>query len=197
MINRSNYGFGEIVRNACFMLLNRIQFPTARLIRYPITIRGKKYIDFGKKLTTGYRCRFEINGIHDEKILLFGNNDNVGWDVSIRCAEKIKIGDNVLIGSRVLIIDHSHGKYEGDNQDSPFSNPIYRHLNKAPIVIGNNVWIGEGAVIQAGTTIGEGSIIAANSVVTKDVPDHTIVGGTPAFPIKRWDDNDCCWKKCH
>lgn len=50
--------------------------------------------------------------------------------------------------------------------------------------VGNDVWIGNGAIIIAGVTIGEGAIVAAGSVVTKDVPPCTIVGGNPAHFIK-------------
>lgn len=61
--------------------------------------------------------------------------------------------------------------------------------NKGDIVIGNDVWIGYGAVVMAGVTIGDGAIIGARAVVTKDVPPYTIVGGVPAKPIrKRFDD---------
>ena len=60
--------------------------------------------------------------------------------------------------------------------------------NKGNIVIGNDVWVGYEAVIMAGVHIGDGAIIAARTVVTKDVPPYTIVGGTPAKEIrKRFD----------
>lgn len=57
--------------------------------------------------------------------------------------------------------------------------------NKGDIVIGNDVWIGYEAVIMAGVTIGDGAIIGTRSVVTKDVPLYTIVGGAPAKPIRK------------
>lgn len=61
---------------------------------------------------------------------------------------------------------------------------------KNKVVIGNDVWIGEGAFISRGVTIGDGSIIAARSVVTKDVPPYSIVGGVPAKVIKYRFSND-------
>lgn len=62
--------------------------------------------------------------------------------------------------------------------------------NKGDIVIGNDVWIGYEAVVMAGVHIGNGAIVAARTVVTKDVPPYTIVGGTPAKEIrKRFDEN--------
>ena len=57
--------------------------------------------------------------------------------------------------------------------------------NKGDIVIGNDVWIGYEAIILSGVTIGDGAIIASRSVVTKDVPPYTIVGGVPAKAIKK------------
>ena len=74
------------------------------MIRFPIVIRGKQYIDFGTNLTTGRHCRIEVNGKHKGKRLIIGENVNIGDDVSIRCADKIVIGNHVLMGSKVLII---------------------------------------------------------------------------------------------
>ena len=57
--------------------------------------------------------------------------------------------------------------------------------NKGDIVIGNDVWIGYEAVILSGVTVGDGAVIGTRALVTKDVPPYTIVGGTPAKPIRR------------
>ena len=57
--------------------------------------------------------------------------------------------------------------------------------NRGGIAVGNDVWIGYEAVILSGVTIGDGAIVAARSVVTKDVPPYTVVGGVPARPIRR------------
>lgn len=195
MKRTSNYGLCETIQNVIFVIKTKLLFPGSRLIRFPIIIRGKKYIDFGTNLTTGRNCRIEVNGEHSDKILIIGNNVNIGDNVSIRCSEKIRIGNNVLMGSKVLILDNSHGKYSGNNQDTPDTPPNNRKLASKQVVIGDNVWIGEGAVIQQGVTIGKGSIIAANAVVTKDVPEETIVGGLPARIIKKYNRITCCWEK--
>ena len=194
-MRKSNYGLFEKIKNVLFIIISKLYVPSSRLIRFPIIIRGKKYIDFGNKITTGLRCRIDVIGLHEGKCLIFGENVNMGDDVRISCIKYISIGNNVLIGSRVLIIDNSHGCYSKKSQDSPFTPPNTRTLESEGVIIEDNVWIGEGAVIQKGVHIGNGSIIAANSVVTHDVDPCCIYGGIPAKKIKfykdgRWQKND-------
>lgn len=191
----SNYGFIETISNIIYYIGSKLLIPNSRLIRFPITIRGRKWIDFGHNLTTGRRCRIEVNGTFDFKALSFGENVNIGDDVRISVAERVVIGNNVLMGSKVLIIDNSHGVYTGCQQDSPYLAPNKRLIHTSPVLIGNNVWIGEGAVIQMGVEIGDGSIIGANSVVTKSIPSNVIVGGIPAHIIKKYNDNTGMWEK--
>ncbi len=197
-MRKSNYGFCEIIKNCYFLIITKIFFKKSRLIRLPITIRGKKYIDFGENLTTGYYCRLEVNGVFgkNDKPLVFGKNVNIGDNVRISCCESVKIGDNVLMGSKVLIIDNSHGYYgELENNSLPQTPPNERELFCSPVAIGDNVWIGEGSVIQQGVRIGRGSIIAANSVVTHDVSEKSIYGGVPARMLKRFDEASGKWIK--
>lgn len=194
IMNRtSNYNFIEMFQIIIFLIITKFFFPTARLVRFPFVIRGKKYIDFGEMLTIGRYCRFDVLGKHTSNILKFGKNVNIGDSVRISCIDKVDIGDNVLIGSRVLIIDNSHGSYSGVNQDNPALHPNDRKLTSSPIIIGNNVWIGDGAVIQKGVTVGDGAIIGANSVVTKNIPSKTISVGIPAKPKKIFDENINEW----
>ncbi len=194
-MSKSNYGLFEIIKNICDVINTKIFFRKARLIRSPIVIRGKKYIDFGENITLGQRCRFEVLGKHKNKILKFGKNVNIGYDVRISCINKVQVGDEVLMGSKVLIIDNCHGTYKGLYQDSPSIPPNKRNLSSKEINIENNVWIGENSVIQMGVTIGFGSIIAANSVVTKNIPEKCIAAGSPAKIIKIFDDKMDKWVK--
>lgn len=194
-MSQSNYGLIEIIKNITYVLKTKLIVHNGRIIRFPIVIRGKKYIDFGSKITMGARCRIEVHGDHADKRLVFGKNVNIGYDVRITCLNKIEIGNDVLMGSHVLIIDNCHGKYTGNKQDNPNVPPNKRILVSKPIRIEDNVWIGENSVIQMGVNIGYGSIVAANSVVTKDVPAKCMVAGTPAKVIKIFDDKIGEWRK--
>ena len=191
---KSNYGFGEIVSNGISLIYTKLFWKNARLIRRPVYIRGKKAIKFGEGFTTGYNCRIEINGSTDTVKLEIGDNFVMGDYNHIVANHSVTIGNNVLLASRIFITDSNHGTYSGDNQSQPEEAPNIRPMSYAPVVIGNNVWIGENVSIMAGVKIGDGCIIGANSVVTKDVATDTIVAGAPAKPIKKYDRESNMWK---
>lgn len=91
----------------------------------------------------------------------------------------IHIEDDVLLGPNVAIYSSTHN-YQ--NIEVPIKNQGYR---VARTTLKNGCWIGINSVILPGVTIGKNSVVAANSVVTKDVPDYTVVGGAPAKIIKQ------------
>lgn len=167
----------------------------ARIIRFPIEVRGKSFIDFGEGLTTGIGCRIEaISCSSKGKLIKFGKFVQINDYVHIGAIEKIIIGNNVLIASRVFITDHNHGSYGGHEHTDPRIPPIQRDWNSKPVIINDNVWIGESVSIMPGVIIGEGAIIGANSVVTKNIPDFSIAVGVPAkvikvfnFQVNKWE----------
>ena len=115
--------------------------------------------------------------------LIIGKQCCFGDFNHVTCVNKISIGDYLLTGKWVTITDNSHGLSGMDIQKYP---PIERPLySKGPVIIGNNVWIGDKATILPGVTIGDGAIIGANAVVTKDVPPYSVVAGNPARIIKK------------
>ena len=110
--------------------------------------------------------------------------------------ESVRIGNNVLIASKCFISDTSHGTYRGSTPDSPQSKPNERTLITEPVVIGNNVWIGENVVILSGSRIGDGCIIGANSLIPgKAFSEPCILAGSPAKIIKRWNETTKTWVK--
>lgn len=97
---------------------------------------------------------------------------NVG--LTIMCAKEVTIGNGVRIGRNVSIRDW--------NGSHVIINDHYR--NHAPVRIEDHVWLCTGCTIMPGVTVGEGSVVAANETVTRDVPPHSLVGGSPAKVIK-------------
>ncbi len=110
----------------------------------------------------------------------FGKHIRLGKNVFINHGSSfldlggIIIEDDVLIGPKVNIITENH----------PIDPANRKSLDLAKVVIKQNAWIGAGATVLPGVTIGQNSIVAAGAVVTKNVPDNTIVGGIPAQFIK-------------
>jgi lipopolysaccharide O-acetyltransferase len=183
------YDYLGTIRLLFSFIYTKIFFPKARLIRLPFDIRNKRFITIGKDFTTGFGCRIEAypQSKAFSHVLFFGKNIEINDYVHIAAGEKIIIGDNVLIASKVFITDINHGNYKGQDCDTPLSAPNCRKLSTAPVTIKDNVWIGEGVCVMAGVTIGKGCIIGALSVVTKSIPDYCIAVGSPAKVVKEFD----------
>ena len=147
----TTYGFIGTIQLIYFKLRTVLFHNQSRLIRFPITIRGKKFIDFGSSLTTGVGCRFEAyNSVN--KSLIFGKNVQMNDYVHITAMNKVLIGDNVLMASKIYISDCTHGIYSGGvNESSPVENPIDRVYDLSEVIIEDNVWIGEFVSILPGS----------------------------------------------
>jgi acetyltransferase-like isoleucine patch superfamily enzyme len=155
-------------------------------VRHPIYLKNPKYFQIGTGFGAGPGLRLEAwdeyAGERFSPIIKIGNNVCMNWNVHIGAINRIEIHDNVLIGSHVLITDHSHGTTSAiDLALTPIQRPL---MSKGSVVIEESVWIGEGVCILAGVTIGKGAIIGANAVVTSDVAPGAVVGGIPARQLK-------------
>jgi lipopolysaccharide O-acetyltransferase len=157
-------------------------------------------INFGNKLTTGKNCRIEAfidesNYLNNEAVISFGNEIILNDNVHIAAKHSVKIGNNVLIASKVFISDHNHGSYNDfEGHSSPLVPPNNRILCGKPVIIEDNVWLGEFTAVLPGVTIGKGSIIGAMSVVTKSIPKYSIAVGSPAKVIKTYNVNTEKWE---
>ena len=124
-------------------------------------IRPPLYVDYGYQISIGARC--------------FVNYGLVALDVA-----RITIGDDVQIGPNVQLLTPTH-PVEPE--------PRLRKWEAAkPIVIGNNVWLGGGAIVLPGVTIGRNAVVGAGAVVTRDVPANAVVVGNPARVVRRVDE---------
>ena len=112
--------------------------------------------------------------------------DYSGIGINARISGTCTIGDYVMMGANVTVITRNHAF---DRTDIPMMHQGFE--DERPVVIGNDVWIGDRVIILPGVHVGEGSILAAGAVVTHDVPPYAIVGGSPAKIIRmRKNNND-------
>ncbi|MER6110932.1 sugar O-acetyltransferase [Streptomyces hirsutus] len=120
-------------------------------------VRPPLYVDYGSNITIGART--------------FVNYNLTALDVAA-----IVIGEDCQIGPSVQLLTPTHPVEPQPRRDK---------LEAAqPITIGDNVWIGGGAIVLAGVTIGDNSVIGAGAVVTKDVPANVVAVGNPARPVR-------------
>ncbi|MFV8327792.1 DapH/DapD/GlmU-related protein [Flavobacterium sp. ZS1P14] len=195
MIKR--YGISGGARLLFSLIYTKLFFRQARLIRLPFDIRNKRFIEIGEGFTSGYGCRIEAFPLNDENkcCIIIGKNVQINDYVHIGAVGSITIGDNVLMASKIYISDHNHGSYNDLISDHPMSLPMDRKATCKPVVIGDNVWLGESVCVLPGVTIGEGCVIGALSVVTKSIPPYSIAVGSPAKVVKEYDFEINKWIK--
>ncbi|PSW21572.1 sugar O-acetyltransferase [Photobacterium sanctipauli] len=111
-----------------------------------------------------------------------GDNVYVNFNLTLVDDTDIYIGDNVMIAPNVTIATAGH----------PIDPDLRRKVAQfnIPVRIGNNVWIGAGAVVLPGVNIGENTVIGAGSVVTKDIPANVVAVGNPCRVLREISDHD-------
>lgn len=106
--------------------------------------------------------------------LVIGDRTYVNYGVDIAATGLVALGADCLIGTHVSIIDNDfHGITDRQERPAP-----------KPVIVGDNVWIGNRAIVLPGVTIGDGAVVGAGSVVTRDVPARTVVAGNPARVVR-------------
>ncbi|MFZ4618309.1 MAG: hypothetical protein ACOYM2_19235 [Rectinemataceae bacterium] len=190
------YSASQILYLLACSIITSIRYSPARLIRFPFDVRNRKMIRWGIGFTTGKNCRLEALE-YSSKVptLLIGNNVQINDNVHIAALRQVRIGDNVLIASKVFISDCSHGEYGQVDGSSPYMPPAMRGLVSEDVLIEDNVWLGDNVVVLPGATIGYGSIIGSSAVVTGNIPPMTIAVGIPAKVIKFYNEVAKKWEK--
>lgn len=139
----------------------------------------QKRTDLFRELLGGYGSKFYIEPPfycdYGYNIIL-GDNVFINFNCCILDVMKVTIGANSMLGPAVQIYTATHPLEAGPRNSG-------REFAK-PISIGNNVWIGGGAVLCPGVTIGDGAVVGAGAVITKNVAKNTVVGGNPAKFIR-------------
>lgn len=118
--------------------------------------------------------------------IYFGNNCEVNMNCTFLDDAVIRIGNNALIAPNVQIYTAFHptnalDRFGEPKEDGSFA---FCKTQTAPVTIGDNVWIGGGAIIMPGVTIGNNVVIGAGSIVTKNIPDNVIAYGSPCQAVR-------------
>jgi acetyltransferase-like isoleucine patch superfamily enzyme len=174
----------------CSRYVSKLRYQTYRLllasagergsIGVSLRIHGRPTIHLANRVTIRNDVQIAGHGI-----LEIGSNTSINDQVIITVTERVSIGCDVMIAPRAYILDVDH---RIDLEGIPISKQGY--ISK-PVDIGDDVWIGAGAIITKGVKIGRGSIVAANAVVTRDIPANVIVAGVPARILRnRWPNDD-------
>lgn len=163
-------------------------------LRNPIS--GRKYLKIGNNSVVNARFIFET----ESGYISVGDRVHIGGG-SFISREKITIEDDVIIAWGCTVYDHnSHSIYWNERKNdvlqeyedmlkgnNPIANKDWSCVDSREIIIGKRAWIGFDVTILKGVTIGEGAVVGAKSVVTRDVPPYTVVGGNPARVLKMID----------
>lgn len=153
-------------------LLRRWQFEQAGrrgAIEAGVRLLGDARIRLGERVTLRRGVVIAGNGL-----LAIGDGTTINEGCRISAFHDVRIGAGCLFAPCVSVLDIDHSF---DTRAVPLKDQGYR---TAPVVIGDEAWLGANAVVLRGVRIGRGAIVGANSVVTRDVPDYAIVGGVPA-----------------
>ncbi|HEX8332824.1 MAG TPA: acyltransferase [Segetibacter sp.] len=134
-----------------------------------ISKTGRLLVGKNVKISSG--CKIHVNGE-----VSIGDNTYIMPHALLAINDSLKIGNQCAISWNCQIMD---------NDGHDFSINGETKASVASIVICDNVWIGNNCIIKKGVTIGKGAVVASGSVVTKDVPERTVVAGIPAKVIKQ------------
>ncbi len=161
----------------------------ARII-WPLRIVGARYCHFDDEAVLQYGAYVAVLPEHsDSPVLRIGPRTQIGNHAHIIATHQIEIGASVLIADRFFVADNAH---EFVDPAVPIRDQKLRKL--APVSIGDGSWIGENVCV-IGASIGRQCVIGANSVVTRDLPDHCVAAGSPAIVLKRYCADTQQWRR--
>lgn len=151
-------------------------------VQNALHIMGKNNIYIGENVFVAYKSWLAAVPDTNSELceLIIGNGTRIGNFNHIYATKSIRIGNNVLTADKVYISDNLHG-YEDVNV--PILNQHIKQLST--VEVGDGTWLGENVCV-IGAKIGTHCVIGANSVITKDIPDYSVVVGSPGRIIKRY-----------
>jgi acetyltransferase-like isoleucine patch superfamily enzyme len=169
--------------NKLNLLRNRIIYKSLPEFQQITLCKGKGLVEIGNNCSFGYKIggfnrggSVELQARYWESKVKIGNNVKTNNNIFLCAANYIEIGDDVLIGQNVVIMDHEAHSIE------PLRRKKLGEIGK--VIISKNVWVGNNVTILKNSEIGENSIVATGAVVTGIFPSNVIIGGVPAKIVK-------------
>lgn len=160
----------------------RIRLRGATSLGRRVTLRGRPAVTNEGRMTIGDRVRLVSTVATLELVTLpsghldIGDNVFINFGSSLVSSASVRIGDDVLIGTHVTVMDCDFHRVEDKAWDT----------TGEPIVIEDRVWLGNRSMILKGVRVGHDAVVAAGSIVTEDVEPRTLVAGVPAKLVRRF-----------
>lgn len=195
LIERMLHQYSKI-RTRGFTLLLASQFKeigAGTRIVPPFRFYGLERISLGEGVVIHRDCWIQVLenlGHEDAPNIIIKSHTSIGMGATISAAQKVVIGEHVLLARNVYISDHAHAF---ENLEVPIMHQGVAGI--APVTIGRNSWLGQNVVVLPGVTIGEHCVIGANSVVNSSIPDFSVAVGAPARVVKRYNREARVWEK--
>lgn len=177
--------FSQVKYKACMKSFGR----RSRIIS-PMLINNPQFIEIGDQVLIRNGLRLEVVDPQNAVVISIGNNVNIEQNCHIIGRVKVTIGNDVTITGNCSIVDVSH-PFDDVYEKKKIGERI--STVEQPIVIGDGTFIGFGSHISPGVTIGKNCVVGAGSVVTKSIPDYSVVAGSPAKIIKRYSFEEEKW----
>jgi acetyltransferase-like isoleucine patch superfamily enzyme len=160
----------------------RLRLRTATSVGRRVTLRGNPAISNAGRMTFGDRVRLVSTVARLELVSLPGGHLEIGSNVfinygsSLVASSHVRVGDDCLIGTHVMVMDCDFHRVEDKAWDT----------TGEPVIIEDRVWLGNRSMVLKGVRIGHDAVVAAGSVVTHDVEPRTVVAGVPATTVRRF-----------
>jgi acetyltransferase-like isoleucine patch superfamily enzyme len=175
-------GFARYMLLVLPALNARIRLRSANSLGRRVRLRGNPVVSNGGRMTIGAQTRLESTVARLELVTLpgghleIGENVFVNYGASLVASAHVKIGNDCLIGSHVMVMDCDFHRVEDKSFDT----------TGEPIIIEDRVWLGNKSMVLKGVRVGHDSVVAAGAIVTHDVPPRTLVAGVPAKVVRRF-----------
>jgi acetyltransferase-like isoleucine patch superfamily enzyme len=160
----------------------RFHLRSAKRLGRRVTLRGRPHVVNQGTMILGERVRLDSTVATLELVTLpggvleIGNNVFINYGSSLVASQLVRIGDDCLIGTHVMVMDTDFHRVEDKAWDT----------TGLPIILEDRVWLGNRSIVLKGVRIGHDAVVGAGSVVTRDVPPRTVVAGAPARVVRQF-----------